>query len=243
MVALLDPQPGEAVLDLAAGVGETGYLAVQRLAPGGSLLTTDLVPEMVEAARRRARELGLADVSFAVADAQALDLTDGSIDGVLCRFGLMLVPEPLRALVEMARVLRPGGRAVLAVWADADRNDWATAGGRAALALGLAERPDPDAPGPFRLSDPARTRALVAGAGLRLVHEEEVPVEWRYPSLEGWWEATSDLSRATRQILAAVGREEADAVRHGAFDRLASYVAGDGSLTIPGVARVLLAHK
>jgi len=241
MVELLDPQPGDHLLDLAAGLGETGFLALERTAPDGTLLTTDVAAEMVAAAKRRAAALGLGRVAFRTADAQELALPAASLDGVLCRFGVMLVPEPARALAEIARVLRPRGRAVIAVWGAAERNDWATAAGRAALELGLMERPDPDAPGPFRLSDPARTRMLVAGAGMALQHEEEVGVEWRYASLEEWWDASRELSRMLRVMLAGLDEPSAAAVREGAFERLRRYVGPDGALAVPGVARVLLA--
>jgi len=243
MVELLDPQPGAALLDLAAGIGETGFLALERVGPGGSLTTADVAPGMVAAAERRAAELRLDRVSFVVADAQSLPLADASYDGVLCRFGVMLVPEPRRILAEIARVLRPGGRVAFAVWADAERNDWATAGGRAALALGLIERPDPGAPGPFRLADRGRTRELVLAAGLDPRGEEEIGLEWRYASLDEWWTVTTDLSRSLRTVLAGLAPGEIAAVRDGAFARLEAHVAGDGSVAITGVARVHLAAR
>ena len=92
------------------------------LHPGGRLISTDVAAEMVDAARSRSRELGLEGVEFQVEDAARLTLPDASVDGVLCRFGLMLVPEMERMAHEIARVVRPGGRAVLAVWASPQRN-------------------------------------------------------------------------------------------------------------------------
>ena len=94
MVELLDPQPGETVLELAAGVGDTGYLAAEALGADGRLISTDFSPGMVDVARRRAATLGVANAEHRVLDAVALDLPDGSVDGVLCRFALMLIPEP-----------------------------------------------------------------------------------------------------------------------------------------------------
>ena len=87
LVELLDPRPGQTVLELAAGPGDTGFLASPRLLPGGHLLTTDVAPEMLEAASRRAAELGLDNVTFAVEDAASLTLADATVDGVLCRWG------------------------------------------------------------------------------------------------------------------------------------------------------------
>lgn len=240
---LLGPRPGETVLELAAGVGDTGFAAAASLEPDGLLLSTDVAPEMLAAARRRAAELAIQNVEFRVVDAAAIDLADESVDGVLCRFGVMLVPEPARALAEIARVLRPGGRAVLAVWASPDENDWLTAAGRSALELGLVERPDPRAPGPFRLADAEELRDLVERAGLRVAALEEASVAWRAGSLDEWWESTRDLSRMLATLLDRLETAEALELREGAERRLARYVAADDSLHVPGVARLLLALK
>ncbi len=94
LVTLLDPTPGETILELAAGLGETGFEAARRLGPEGRLLTTDAAPEMVAAAERRAEELGIDGVEPLVLDLMAIDLPDGSVDGVLCRFAVMLVDDP-----------------------------------------------------------------------------------------------------------------------------------------------------
>jgi SAM-dependent methyltransferase len=229
------------VLELAAGPGDTGFIAAHRLGANGLLLSTDVAPEMVDAARRRAGELGVENVEFRVEDASAINLRDGAVDGVLCRFGVMLVPDPTRALAEIARVLRPGGRAALAVWASSDANDWMTAAGGAAVELGLSEPPDPTAPGPFRLADADELRRLVTEAGLRVEVLEEVPILWRAPSLEEWWQTVQDMSRMLSTLLERLTPEEGQAVRDGAERRLAQYVGEDGSLEVPGLAQVVLA--
>jgi ubiquinone/menaquinone biosynthesis C-methylase UbiE len=109
LVALVDPRAGEHLLEVAAGAGDTGLLAAERLRPGGRLVSTDAAPEMVEAARRRARELEADDVELVVGDAAALPFAAASFDAALCRFGVMLVPDCDAAARELARVLRPGG--------------------------------------------------------------------------------------------------------------------------------------
>jgi len=241
MVELLDPRPGQLLLELAAGPGETGFRALPRLQPDGELLSTDIAPEMVEVARRRAVELGLSGVRFAVENAADLSLTDDAADAVLCRFGLMLVPEMDRAAAEIARVLRPGGRAVLAVWASSRLNPWMTAGGKTALELGFTDPPDRDAPGPFRLSDPEGLRAVVSAAGLTLEGVEDVPVAWAASSLDEWWETSKDTSRMLTTLLGRLTEDEARALRTGAEAHLREYVADDGSIAVPGLARVVVA--
>jgi SAM-dependent methyltransferase len=198
---------------------------------------------MLDAARRRAVELGLDDVEFRVEDAAALGFADGSVDGILCRWGLMLVPDMDAAAGEIRRVLRPDGRAALAVWAAPDANDWMTAPGRSALELGLVERPDPAAPGPFRLSADGALATLLDSAGLVVETEEDVPLVWRSSSLDEWWNAVRDTSRMLSTLLARLSPEEGQMVREGAERRLGAWVAADGSVAVPGVARVALAVR
>jgi SAM-dependent methyltransferase len=243
LVALVEPRPGDTIVDLAAGLGDTGFLAAPLVEPGGRLVTTDVAPEMLDAARRRAAELGLEGVEFQSEDAAALSWDDATIDGILCRWGLMLVPDMDAAAAEFKRVLRPGGRAALAVWGSPDDNDWMTAPGRSALELGLVERPDPAGPGPFRLSADGALAAVLGSAGLTVETVDDVRIVWRSSSLDEWWEAVRDTSRMLSTLLDRLSREEAQAVREGAERRLDAWVEADGSVAVPGVARVALATR
>jgi ubiquinone/menaquinone biosynthesis C-methylase UbiE len=110
MLEALAPQPGQTILELAAGTGETGFAAARAIAPAGRLISTDFAPEMVAAARRESDRLGLANVEHREMDAERMDLEDDSVDGVLCRWGYMLMADSARALAHTRRVLRAGGR-------------------------------------------------------------------------------------------------------------------------------------
>jgi SAM-dependent methyltransferase len=230
------------VLELAAAAGDTGFLAAALLEPGGRLISSDFVPEMVETARRRAAELGVGNAEFRVLDAQRLQLENASVDGVLCRWGYMLMPDPASALAETYRVLRPGGRVAFAVWGAPGENPWGTVAGRVLVAHELMEAPEPDALGPFRLHDPERLRALVAGSGLELVSLENLGITWRYASADEQWEATRDLSHMLASILEQLDPSEEAAVRAEVDEALVPYADGDG-LAIPGVCRVMLAVR
>src|SRR3954449_8447045 len=126
LVDRLDPQPGQTILELAAGTGETGFLAAARLGEDGLLISSDRSPNMLEAARRASSELGLRNVEHRVLDVDAIELADASVDGVLSRFGYVLRGDPPPALREVRRVLRPGGRFAFSVWAARERNPWMT---------------------------------------------------------------------------------------------------------------------
>jgi len=108
MVRELAPREGDTVLELAAGVGETGFEAAARIGAAGRLITTDLSPRMLDAARLRGAERGVANVDYRVMDAERIELADESVDGVLCRFGFMLMPDPAAALSERSEERRVG---------------------------------------------------------------------------------------------------------------------------------------
>ena len=118
MLRELRPRDGDTVLELAAGVGETGFDAGALVGERGLLISSDFSPAMLDAARRRGAERGVGNVEYRVIDAERIELDDDSVDHVLCRFGYMLMADPAAALAETRRVLRPGGRLALAVWVD-----------------------------------------------------------------------------------------------------------------------------
>ena len=241
IVAALDPQPGQTLLELAAGPGDTGFAAALLLGPAGLLISSDLAPEMVDAARRRGAELGLENVEYRVLDAQALDLPDGSIDGVLCRWGYMLMPDPLQALRETRRVLRDGGRLSFAVWGPPGQNRWATAIGRSLLALGLMEPPDPLAPGMFALADTGRLADLVVTAGFEPPAIAEVAISWQYGSFDEYVEVQTSLSRDLQGRLEELGVTMRAQVLEAARVELQPY-ADDAGYTIGGVSLVVSAN-
>lgn len=117
--------PGESVLDVACGTGLVSLRAARIVAPGGGVQGADISDEMVATARERAHTLGIANCRFERMDAEQLAVEAGSVDAVLCALGLMYLPDPERAITEMYRVLRPGGRAVCAVWGERRKCGWA----------------------------------------------------------------------------------------------------------------------
>ena len=213
LISQLAPQPGETVLELGAGPGDTGFAAAVLVGEAGRLISSDFSPEMVEVARRRGAELGLENVDYRVIDAERIDLDVASVDGVLCQSALMLVADPAAALSETRRVLRPGGRLAMSVWGAPERNPWASIGGRILVERGLLPPPEPGAPGVFSMANEERTRALLGDAGFTDVHTDEVPIRFVFSDVDDYERWVSDLSGSFAMVLRGLPEGELEALR------------------------------
>jgi len=242
MVDAIAPQPGHRVLELAAGAGDTGFLAAELIRPGGTLITSDFAEPMLEVARARARELGVDNVEFRELEAEWIDLPTASVDAVLCRWGYMLVADPGAALRETRRVLRPGGRVALAAWDGPERNPWASIPGRLLLDRGLVAPADPEGPGMFAFAVPGRIEALLDEAGFGDHAVEALDTERSYPDLEEFLDITRDCSRPFSDVWAgldAAGRED---LLKEAARRTAPFTEPGGELRFPGRPLVAVAE-
>jgi ubiquinone/menaquinone biosynthesis C-methylase UbiE len=228
LVEALDPQPGETILELAAGVGDTGLAAAARLGDSGKLISTDFSEQMVEAARRRAEERGVPNVEFRWMDAERMDLDDDSIDGVVCRWGYMLMADPLAALRETRRVLRTGGRVAFSVWGDPSANLWASVPAAALTEHTGQAPPDPHAPGIFAMASEERTRELLDEAGLTPRRVEQVEMEWSFETPDDHWRYVMDLAGALAMRVRSLPEEEQAAVRRLTEERLEPQVNRPG---------------
>jgi SAM-dependent methyltransferase len=241
LVEALDPQPGETILELAAGTGETGFAAAAALGDDGRLISTDFAPNMVEAARAESQRLGLRNVEHRQLDAENMELEDDSVDGVLCRWGYMLMADPEGALNETRRVLRDGGRLALSVWGGAEENPWADIPRRAIDEHIGAAPPDPTAPGIFALADPQRTRALLEAAGFEVRRMEDVQLRWRFEDFDAYWRYLNEVAGRIAVALEAMSDEDRHAVR-GRLEQAAEPYRVNGGYEFPGVAQNTLAR-
>ena len=238
LVAELDPQPGQTILELTCGTGETGFLVAEKVGADGTLIASDFVPAMVDATRRGAGERGLDNVDCRVIDAQQVDLPDDSVDGVLSRFGLMLVPDQEQAMREIRRVRRPGGRCAYATWAPPDRNPWLFQVVGALLQNGHAPPVDPFAPGGvFSLATSERNRELVTEAGFTSVDVVEVDGAMRFSSPDDYWTQSTSLTGPLATLVAGLGDEDVAAVRATLDASLAPF-EHEGGLVLPWVSLV-----
>jgi len=242
MLEAIGPQPGERVLELAVGPGGgPGLAAAPLVAPAGEVVLSDVAPEMVAIAADRVAATGLGNVHTRVLDLEELDEPGASFDVVVCREGLMLVSDPVRAATEIRRVLRPGGRAAITVWGPRERNPWlATVFAAVSAELG-APMPPPGVPHPFALDDADRLAGVLTAGGLRDVAVSEVPTPYAASSVDEWWRRTAALAGPLAQRLAALpdGVEEAIVARAAAAAE--PFRTPDG-LRFPGVCLLATAH-
>jgi SAM-dependent methyltransferase len=241
LVDAIEPQPGHRVLELAAGPGDTGLLAAELIAPGGTLISSDAVEEMIALARARAAALGIENVEFRTIDAEWIDLPTAHLDGVLARWGYMLLADPEAALRETRRVLRPGGRVALAAWTDPADNPWTSIAMEEVLAIAGLPKPDLDAPNMFAFRDPQRIRGLLEATGFTDIVVDQLDLVFAYDDLDSWWDIALDISTSLAEPVGALTPAQRDDLRDAIDARLAQFVAADGSVRIPGRTHVAAA--
>ena len=242
IVEKADPQPGQTVLELAAGPGALGFRVAGRVGDGGKVLSTDFSPEMVGVARRLGDARGLGNVEYRVLDAEAMDFDDESVDAVVCRWGYMLMADPAAALSESRRVLRRGGPLAFAVWAGPERNPWAALPAKVLVGRGHMPPPEPGAPGIFAMADPERIRDLVAGAGFGEPELAEIDFDFRYADADDLWEVLVRIAGPLARVVKTLPPEELQATRAAIEESLAPFRAEDGSYAVPALCRGALAR-
>ena len=182
MLDLARIQPGQRILDIAAGAGEPAVSAAERVGPSGYVLATDISEGIVELALQVARERGLKQVDTRAMDGEKLDLPDASFDAVLCRLGLMYMPHPVSALREWRRALRAGGRVAVIVYSTPDRNNWGAMPASIIRRRAQLPPPVPGQPGPFSLGGPGALEGVFSQAGFANAEVRAVPVPHRMTS-------------------------------------------------------------
>jgi ubiquinone/menaquinone biosynthesis C-methylase UbiE len=236
MLERLAPAPRQAILELAAGTGVVGFAAAALVGSGGRVIVSDFSEAMVAAAERRAAELGLENVECRVLDAERLELPDAAVDGVLCRWGYMLMANPAAALGETRRVLRRGGRLSCAVFAAAEKNPWVVLPARVLQERGhMPHRAD--APGILALADRDRLRRLFVGAGFSEPLIDEVAFVWHFRDPDDYWEFLTGAAGAIAMVLGRLDHDEGERVRAEVAARVLPF-SGTSTIQLPAVSVV-----
>jgi ubiquinone/menaquinone biosynthesis C-methylase UbiE len=235
------PRPGERALDVATGLGEPALSLAARVAPGGSVLGVDLSERMVELARAAAKSQGLDHVRFEVMDAEELALPDSSFDLAVCRFGLQIVTNPDKAIAELRRVVRPGGRVAATVWGAGERSPAIHA-----IIGPMLKHAEPDETGylptPYEMGGEGELAGILEAAGFHGAWERRLTMTQAYPDEESYLRAMLEgtpIGHSLHEESEDVQREVVASTRK----NLAPFRRPDGSLALPAEYVVLSARR
>ena len=235
LVDNVDAREGDTLLDLAGGPGENGFLAAERVGAAGKVIETDFAPQMVDVASRRATELGLGNVETRALNAEAMDLADDSVDGIICRWGFMLMQDPATAMSECRRVLKDGRRMTLSVWGAPEKNPWVTVPGMTMTQLGYPPGGDPFGPGGmFSLSDHDTLRKMLVEAGFENVEIEEIPCNWPHATFEAGWTFMTNVAGAIASVVKEVPPDEVERLKAALEENFEPYRTENG-IDTPGM--------
>ena len=205
VVAAAQLSPGHHVLDLASGTGEPSLSVAAAVGPQGRVVATDLVREMLQVAEENASTRGIKNIEFHAANAENLPFPDRHFDRVTCRFGIMFIPDIQKALGEMRRVLKSGGRVSFLTWGSREENPLFAIMIRPFLKYVDVPKPDPDSPHVFRFADEAKLTRTLSDAGFHHVNATKHKVNWPWPGTpEEAWQGGSELAAPFKKIIAAV---------------------------------------
>ncbi len=218
---------GSHILDTGCGSG--GALAIAA-ARGAKVTGTDVALEMLEICRQR-----IPDGSFHVADSEHLPFTDHSFDGVMAQNSLQFTESPVRALLELARVAKPGANIGIVCFGDTAHSDFATVG----AAIRKLFTTPPTFEGPFSLSPPAKLHKVISDAGLRIVETEDIEVSRTYEGLEDFWHSQSGTG-ATRYSVRELGES---LVKKTMAESLLPFTNADKTITLTNRFHAVICRK
>ncbi len=220
IIAAIKPSGTDTILDIAAGTGEPG-LTIAGMLNGGKVVITDLADDMLAIARVNARDRGIHNIETLACDVCELPFADNSFDAISCRFGFMFFPDMQLAANEMSRVLKPGGRIATSVWNIPEKNFWITAMMDTINRNMELPQPPPGAPGMFRCCQPGLMKTVFEKAGLKNIHELEVPTRLNAGNVNTYWNMMTEVGAP---IVAALNQAN-DAVRQKIKDQVFELVS------------------
>jgi ubiquinone/menaquinone biosynthesis C-methylase UbiE len=225
--------PGMHVLDLASGSGEPALSLSAAVGPEGRVTATDLIREMLQIAEENAAARNIKNIDFRAADAEQLPFPAGLFDRITCRFGIMFVPDIHKALAEMRRVLKPGGRVSFITWGSIEENPLFSSMIRPFLKYVDVPPPPPDSPHVFRFADENKLAATISAAGFHDVRVAKHKINWAWPGTpEEAWQGGSELAAPFKRIMNATPPDKRELAIREAIEGLRHFSDGQ-AVNIP----------
>jgi ubiquinone/menaquinone biosynthesis C-methylase UbiE len=235
--------PGQSVLDVAGGAGEPALTIAKVVGLTGSVMCTDAVAEMVAAAEGAAQRLEVKNIAFRQCTADSLPFEDNSFDSVVSRLGAMFFPDPLVALREMLRVVRPGGTISLAVWHKSEMNPFLYCVTDVMNRYIETPPADPDAPGAFRFAERGKLAGVLTDAGASNVSERLLRFRMEAPvSAKEFWILRSETSETLREKLKRLTSDQAVRVSKEVQEAVREFFPND-KMTFPAQMIVVTGTK
>lgn len=240
---------GQAVLDVATGPGEPALSIAEFLGPDGQVVGTDIVAEMVEAARREAGRRNLLHATFVQTATDRLPFRSDRFDAAVSRFGAMFFPAPVHALREILRVLKPGAPIAIAVWHFANKNPFHYVISQVVDRYVPPTPPVSDAPDAFRFANPGELLALLTEAGATAASERlfQFPIHASISAQE-FWTLRSEMSDKLRTKLATLSPTQLANLQNEVLAAIQTYAtpassASPAGITFPAEVLILTAQK
>jgi enediyne biosynthesis protein CalE5 len=234
--------PGARVLDVATGSGEPAITAARRAAPNGHVIAVDQSSGMLAIARERAQALSVPNVEFRESDGEALTINERDFDAVLCRWGLMFMPDLNHALSGFHQHLVPGGHIAVAVWSTPDKVPMISIGADTVRKLANLPPPAPGSLDPLRLGDTSILSNSLELTGFKEITIERMAVTFEFDSAEDFTRMREEVSSAFRGLLARQSPELRRQIIAAVTDAARRFTQSDGKVRTTNETILFAAH-
>ncbi len=242
LVELAQIGAGARVLDVATGSGEPAVTAARRVGPGGRVIAVDQSPGMLAIARERATGLGITNLEFRESDGEALTITERDFDAVLCRWGLMFMPDLVRAVTGLRQRLVAGARFATSVWSTPDKVPMISIGTDIVRKLANLPPPPPGALDPLRLADTSILKRALEQAGFKNITVERMLVTFEFDSADDFTTMREEVSSAFRGLLARQTPELRRQILAAVTDAARKFTGSDGKVRTTNETILFAAH-
>jgi SAM-dependent methyltransferase len=238
LMAMARVEPGQRVLDVAAGYGEPSLTAAKIVGPEGQVVATDISAGMLAYGRERAAAAGLQNVEFIESDAASLDFPAGGFDAAVSRWGIIFEPDGEGAAGRVRGFLKPGARMAISSWGPPERVPMMAVPMGTAMKLLELPPPPPGRPGPLSRPTPAAIAGLLEGGGFRDVEVEELEITMEYGSAEDFTRSVQALVPPITNLLKPHPPERQQQVWRAVTDAARAHASEDGSVRMSNLVLV-----